>query len=498
MADVAYSVKEPFDRAHGPERANGLDASHASYQRECIARWETMASDPRFRPGLNSAYKKRLAQIFANIIPQHQRVLDIGCGTGDMLAALRPSEGVGADYSCAMIGHARHRHPELKFVETDAQDLSEIDGPFDFILASDLLEELWDVQSFLQGLHRLATRHTRLILTFRSRLWERPMPLTRMLGLASPIKDRSWLSLDDVADLLDLGDWEIVSHRQEILLPLPIPLVAGLCNRYLVKMWPFSVGAMMHVVVARPKPAPNGAEPVVSVIVPARNEAGNIPDIMKRVPEMGAGTEIIFIEGHSKDNTYDAIEKAIAEHPERRCKLLRQAGEGKGDAVRLGFSVASGDFLMILDADLTVPPETLPRFYEAWLCDKGEFINGVRLVYPMEGEAMRFWNLVANKFFSVAFSLLLGQPVKDTLCGTKCLSKADYAIIAANRSYFGDFDPFGDFDLLFGAAKLNLKIIDMPVRYRARTYGTTNIRRWRHGWLLLKMLLFAARRLKFI
>jgi len=239
-------------------------------------------------------------------------------------------------------------------------------------------------------------------------------------------------------------------------------------------------------------------EPSVSVIVPARNEGENIPHIVARTPQMGAGSEFVFVEGHSKDNTYAVIEKTIAAHPEIECKLLRQTGEGKGDAVRLGFAQAKGDILMILDADLTVPPEDLQRFYEVLRSGKGEFVNGVRLVYPMEGQAMNFLNLVGNKFFSLAFSWLLGQPIKDTLCGTKVLWKADYELIAANRAYFGDFDPFGDFDLLFGAVKMNLRIVDLPVRYRERKYGTTNIQRWKHGWLLLRMVLFALRRIKFV
>jgi glycosyltransferase involved in cell wall biosynthesis len=232
--------------------------------------------------------------------------------------------------------------------------------------------------------------------------------------------------------------------------------------------------------------------------VPARNESGNIDQIFARTPEMGAGTELVFIEGHSKDDTYEAIERAIAAHPERRARLARQEGIGKGDAVRLGFRLATGEVLMILDADLTVPPEDLPRFVAALRDNEAEFVNGVRLVYPMEKHAMRFFNLIGNKFFSLAFSWMLGQPLKDTLCGTKVLSKANYERIAVNRQYFGDFDPFGDFDLLFGAARLSLRIVDMPIRYRERTYGTTNIQRWRHGWLLLRMVAFAARRLKFV
>ena len=233
-------------------------------------------------------------------------------------------------------------------------------------------------------------------------------------------------------------------------------------------------------------------------MIPVRNEAGNIDEIVERVPQMGRFTELIFVEGHSTDDTYAVVQKAIASHSELQCHLLRQEGEGKGDAVRLGFARASRDILMILDADLTVQPEDLPRFFEVLVSGKGEFANGVRLVYPMVDQAMRFFNVLGNKFFSLAFSWLLGQPIKDTLCGTKALWKEDYDRIATNREYFGDFDPFGDFDLLLGAAKLQLKIVEVPIRYQARRYGTTNIQRWRHGWMLLKMVVFTAKRLKFI
>jgi glycosyltransferase involved in cell wall biosynthesis len=277
--------------------------------------------------------------------------------------------------------------------------------------------------------------------------------------------------------------------------------VAPLLNRGLVKLWPVSHLGLTNVIVARPRPDAAGApprRPTVSVIVPARNEAGNVPEVFARTPEMGGGTELIFVEGHSRDDTRGAIEQAMAAHPARRARLYRQTGEGKGDAVRLGFAHATGDILMILDADLTVPPEMLPRFHDALATGIGEFVNGVRLVYPMEGRAMRFLNLVGNKAFSLAFTWVLGQPVKDTLCGTKVLWAEDYRLIAANRPHFGDFDPFGDFDLLFGAARLGLRIVDLPIRYGARTYGTTNIHRFRHGWLLVQMLAHAAARLKFV
>jgi glycosyltransferase involved in cell wall biosynthesis len=252
-------------------------------------------------------------------------------------------------------------------------------------------------------------------------------------------------------------------------------------------------------VIARPAPAqPPAQQASVSVIVPARNEAGNIPAIFERLPQLGPQMEIVFVEGHSQDGTRAAIEREITAHAERDCRLIQQSGVGKADAVRAGFAAARGQILMILDADLTVPPEDLTRFQAALLTGKGELINGVRLVYPMERQAMQGLNLLGNKLFSLAFSWLLGQPIKDTLCGTKVLWRRDYDRIRAGRSYFGDFDPFGDFDLLFGAAKLNLKIIDLPIRYRERSYGSTNIQRWKHGWLLVRSLAVAALRLKFV
>ena len=236
----------------------------------------------------------------------------------------------------------------------------------------------------------------------------------------------------------------------------------------------------------------------VSVIIPARNEKGNIEALIQRTPRMGKHTEIIFVEGNSTDDTWGEIQRQGAHYQEYyHIKWVQQDGKGKGDAVRKGYSIATGDILMILDADMTVEPEELPKFFNAIASGKGEYINGSRLVYPMEKQAMRFLNLLGNKFFSLAFSWLLGQNLKDTLCGTKVLSRENYLRLAANRAYFGEFDPFGDFDLIFGSAKLNLKFVEIPIRYRARTYGETNISRFKHGWLLLRMTFFALKKVKF-
>lgn len=466
------------------------------YRARRMAAWELAA-----RPGRRSwggYYRRRLQQVFRLVVPPGASVLEIGCGRGDLLAALEPAVGVGVDMTPQMIEQARTLHPDLEFHVADVHELDLPGRTFDFIILSDVINDLWDVQATLARLRPCCTPSTRLVFNFFSHLWQLPLSLAQSLGVATRTEPQNWLSREDLHNLLELSGFEALRSWEEIVVPLPLPGIGPLANRFLAKVAPFRWFAMTNFMVARPAAVPAGASPTVSVVVAARNEAGHIDELLERIPEMGAATEIVFVEGNSSDDTWGAIERAIAANPQRRCKLIKQPGKGKGDAVRAGFEVAEGDMLMILDADITVPPEDLPRFYDVLASGQGEFANGVRLVYPMDEEAMRFANLVGNKFFSLAFSWLLGQPIRDTLCGTKVLWAKDYRRIAANRPYFGDFDPFGDFDLLFGAAKLNLKILEVPIRYRARRYGETNIRRWSHGLLLLRMVAFAARRIKFV
>jgi SAM-dependent methyltransferase len=478
---------------------SSTDTAQIKYNQIRRLHWNKIARRLETWTGWGDYYHRRLTQIYQSLVAPGQSVLELGCARGDLLAALKPTVGVGVDFAEEMIRAAGRRHPNLRFVHADVHALN-LGEKFDVIILSDLVNDLWDVETVLKNVWRLTTPRTRIIINCYSHLWEPILKTAERLGLAKPNLHQNWLTVGDITGLLNLADCEVVKQCQEILLPLPALFLADLCNRFLVKLWPIKHFALTNLIVARPRPRLEtlAKRPSVSVVVPARNEEGNIPEIFARTPEMGRGTELVFVEGHSRDDTYAAIERAIAAHPERNCQLLRQTGAGKGDAVRLGFAGARGEMLMILDADLTVPPEDLRRFYEALQSGKGEFINGVRLVYPMEKQAMRFLNLVGNKFFSLAFSWLLGQPIKDTLCGTKVLWKKDYEAIAANRAYFGDFDPFGDFDLIFGAVKLNLKLTDLPIRYRERIYGATNINRWTHGWLLLKMVAFAAKRLKFV
>jgi hypothetical protein len=466
------------------------------------AYWDNVARASDRGKGWGAYYHERLEKIYSTLVAPGQRVIELGCARGDLLAAVKPSYGLGIDLSGEMVERAARQHPSLTFRRGDAHDLANVEGPFDVIIVSDLINDLWDVQKAFAEVRRLSTPRTRVIVNFYSRLWEMPLGAASALKLARPSLHQNWLTLEDTANLLFLADLEIVRSWEEVLWPVRTPLISGFANRYLAKLWPFRYLALSNFVLARPKPealvSASSSAPTVTVVVPARNEAGNIANAFARTPVMGGGTELIFVEGNSTDDTFATIEREIAKHPEWDSRVFKQTGRGKGDAVRLGYAHAKGDILMILDADLTMPPEDLPRFYDALVSGKAEFANGVRLVYPQEKEAMRFFNLIGNKFFSLAFSWLLGQPIKDTLCGTKVMWRTDYERVAANRAYFGDFDPFGDFDLLFGAAKLGLKIVDMPIRYRERTYGDTNIHRWSHGLLLLRMVVFAARRVKFI
>ncbi|MDB6170210.1 MAG: arnC 3 [Verrucomicrobia bacterium] len=461
----------------------GLDEVRAFY--------DDAGTEPRW--GARS-YRALLSHYYNLMVPADASVLEVGCGSGELLSRLKASRKTGVDLSPRQIEAARRRIPEGAFF-AEAGELLDLGETFDVIILSDTLNLAADVQLLLTRLQALSHPGTRLIINFQNSLWRPVLTLARWLGLKAPQPENSWLASSDVLNLLRLANWDPVCRQGRLLVPVHIPLLSTLLNRGLAPLLQWF--CLTVFIVARPARAAD--RPLtVSIVVPARNEAGNIEGAVRRTAELGAGTELIFVEGHSRDHTWDEIQRVVRAFPERRIKAIQQTGKGKGDAVRLGFAAATGDILMILDADLTMPPEELPKFYEVIASGRAEFANGVRLVYPMEKQAMQFLNLCANKAFGLIFTWLLGQPVKDTLCGTKVLSRAHYEEIAANRAYFGDFDPFGDFDLLFGAAKLNLKIADVPIRYRERTYGTTNIQRWSHGWLLLRMVVFAARKLKFV
>jgi len=433
------------------------------------------------------------------VINEGARVLELGCGTGDLLAALKPSYGVGVDFSTAMIAQARQAHPELTFVVGDIEDgefVRELSGPFDFILVVDTLGALDDCQAMFEHLHALCTRETRLIIGYFSHLWYPALKSAEALGLKMPQPVQNVLSPADVGALVKLADFEAVKSERRLLFPVRAAGLGRLVNRF-VAPWPLlsSLG-LRHYTVCRSLRQSSDDIKSATIVVPARNERGNIEAAVRRIPRFAEGMEIIFVEGHSQDGTWEEIERVIAAYPGYDIKAIKQPGTGKGDAVFAAFEAARGDVLIILDADLTMPPEQLPKFWEAIRSGKGEFVNGSRLIYPLEVHAMRFLNLVANKMFSFLFTWLLSQRLTDTLCGSKALRRSDYARLKAARGYFGNFDPFGDFELIFGASKLGLKVVEIPIRYASRTYGETQISRFRHGLMLLRMVAFAFLRIK--
>ena len=472
--------------------ATGLSPLAQAHLKSAVAYYDNAAPESSRAA---ETYREMLAHYYNQLIPPSSSVLEVGCGSGGLLARLQVRTRTGVDPSEKQIQCAKARVPDGQFHVQAGEELN-LDEQFDYIVVSDTLNYAADVQQLLARLHNVSNADTRLVVNFYNTLWRPVLALATWLGLRAAHPESSWLSRHDVRTLFDLADWELLKTSSHILLPVKWLGLESVLNRFVAPLLPHL--CLTVFCVARPRLPRQSRVLSTSVVIPARDETGNIEGAVRRTPRLGSRTELIFVEGHSTDGTWDEIQRVARAFPDKNMICLRQRGVGKADAVRAGFAAATGDVLMVLDADLTTPPEELPKFYDVIAAGRAEFANGVRLVYPMDEKAMRFLNLCANKAFSLLFTWLLGQSVKDTLCGTKAIRRSDYERLAANRAYFGDFDPFGDFDLLFGAGKLNLKIADVAIRYGGRTYGSTRISRWRHGWLLLRMALVAARKLKFV
>lgn len=444
----------------------------------------------------NKYYYEYLIEFLKFNIPAGSRIIEIGCGTGFILDSLKPSRGVGIDISPEMIKVSKNNYPDYDFYLMDAENIT-IDEIFDFVIISDTIGYFEDVQRSLDQIRKLCSDDTRIIITYFNFLWLPLMNLAETLRLKMPQVRNNWLDIMDISNLLDLTGFDIIRAGRKFMMPVYIPLLSGFINKFVANLPLINKLCLTKFIIAKKSVLENSLD-TVSVIVPARNEKGNIEQIVKRIPQMGKHTEIIFVEGNSTDNTFEEI-KLICEKysSEYDLKYAQQEGKGKADAVRKGFEMAQCKILMILDADMTVPPEDLPKFYEAIHTGKGEYINGSRLVYPMEKDAMRTLNIMGNKFFSMMFTWILSQRIKDTLCGTKVLTKDNYEKLKEAKKFLGDFDPFGDFDLILGSSKLNLKFAEIPVRYKARIYGSTNISRFKHGWMLLQITFFAMRKFKF-
>jgi ubiquinone/menaquinone biosynthesis C-methylase UbiE len=450
----------------------------------------------------NAAYHEDDRKFMQFLIPHGKRVLELGCGRGDLLAALKTSYGVGIDFSAKTIVKANARHPELNFVLGDVEDpgtLAGIEGPFDYIVIADTIGMFEDIDGTLRLVHHLCAPSTRIVISYYSHLWEPVLKLAELLHLRAKQPEINYIATADFMNLMDLADLEVISQEQRQLLPRRWLGLGPFINRFIAPLPGIRQLCLRTYLVGRPVRQFPDRKFSVSIIIPCRNEKGNIESAILRMPKFAIHQEILFVEGNSSDGTFAECERVRDAYRDSwDIKVLKQDGKGKGDAVRKGFAAATGDVLIILDADLTMPPEALPKYHAIIETGKAEFVNGTRLVYPMEREAMRPLNFIANRCFAYLFSYLVNTRLTDTLCDTKVLLRKDYEVLARERAYFGNFDPFGDFDLIFGAAKQNLKIIETPVHYKARTFGDTQISRFRDGWLLLKMVWFAYRKLKAI
>ena len=441
----------------------------------------------------NSYYYKLLGRLLQFLVEPQKKVLSVRCDIGNTLAAVRPSQGKGVDICAEIVEIARQRNPSLSFAVAfpDKDEFRQAFSPdetFDCILFNDIGDTVDVLQAF-RNLKPLCRRHTRVLITTYNHLWEPLVTFAEWTGMKVPRTEQNWLSTADIRNLLKLAGFEALETHRIVLLPKYLPLVSGFLNRFCARLPFLSKLCMTQVVVARMVPPPVALEDLtVSVVIPCKNEKGNVEDAVRRIPPLAGRTEIIFCDDQSTDGTAEEVQRVQSCYPEKNIRIEYGPGVCKSRNVWTGFDAANGDVLLILDADLTTIPEELPYFIEVIVSGQAEFVNGSRLVYPVPKGAMNGANMLGNKFFSVAFTYLLGQRVKDTLCGTKVLWRSDWERIKPMLGSWGTEDRWGDYELLFGAAKLNLKILDLPVHYQERIYGSTKmIKVFRNGLVMLRM-----------
>jgi SAM-dependent methyltransferase len=441
----------------------------------------------------NRYYYGLLGRLLRFLVQPHKHVLSVGCGTGYHLAAVTPAKGKGVDVCAEILEIAQQRNPSFEFAVAfpDKEEFRQALEPgekFDYILFNDIGDTV-DVLQALRNLRPLCLRHTRLLVQTYNHLWEPLVTFAEWLGMKVPSTEQNWLSTADIRSLMKLAGFEPLETHWIVILPKYVPLLSTFLNRFCARLPLLKRLCMTQVVVARLLPTPVPKEELsVSVIVPCKDERGNIEDAVQRIPQLGRRTEIIFCDDQSTDGTADEVLRVQSVYPEKDIHLERGPGVCKSRNVWTGFDAANGDILMILDADLTTIPEELPFFLDVIASGQGEFVNGSRLVYPVPKGAMTTANMLGNKFFSVAFTYLLGQRVKDTLCGTKVLWRSDWERIKPMLGTWGIEDRWGDYELLFGAAKLDLKIVDLPVHYQERIYGSSKMTKvFRNGLVMLRM-----------
>ncbi len=451
-------------------------------------------------------FHKEDALMVKEFISPGSKILELGCGNGQLLSRLESKTGFGIDISSNLIDEAKKDFPNLHFIKGDIANASKLlnkKGTFDYVLLSDTIGYLDDVQSTLESLHPLFNSNTRLIVSYYAPIWTPLFSLATLLKLKMPNLNTTLLSPSDIKSFLKISNFESVRIDRKIMMPFKLFGLGRIINRFIATLPIISNLCLRHYIVSRSIPkAKTNLPKSASIIVPCKNEFGNIRAAIERTPKFTKNIEIIFVEGNSKDGTWEEIKSVLQDKKYKTkgfdIRAYKQKGKGKADAVFQGFDLAKNDVLMILDGDLTVSPEVLGKFWKKIASGEAEYINGTRLVYPMDDNAMQFLNHIANRLFSILFTWILGQRYTDTLCGTKVLRKHNYIRAKQKNLGLGSFDPFGDFFIIFGASRLSLKMIEVPIRYKARSYGETQISRFSHGFLLVKMVIFAFFKIKAI
>jgi len=435
----------------------------------------------------NAYYYDSVKRLLQFIVEPNRRVLGIHCENGLWLDAVRPSRGVGVEVGEKMVEMARQSYPQYQFLTAYPEEL-DLNETFDYIIFN-RISDTTDILAAFQRLKPLCQSHSRLVIYTYNHLWKPIIELAEKMGFKMPLPEPNWLLESDLRSLLLLSGFEWLYTYKIILFPKWIPFISEFFNRFVARLPGFKHLCMVRVLVARPAPIARALKDIsVSIIIPCKNEVGNIESAAQRIPGLGKHTEIIFCNDQSTDGTADKIKQIQQEYPEQDIKLVEGPGLCKAKNVWAGFNAAKGDVLMILDADLAVMPEELPYFFKAIVSGTAEFVNGSRCIYPMQKRAMKFMNMLGNKFFSIIFSYLLNQSVKDTLCGTKVLWRSDWERMKPRLDSWGTSDRWGDYELLFGAAKLHLRIVDLPVHYQERIHGATKmVKVFRNGLIMLRM-----------
>lgn len=351
-----------------------------------------------------------------------------------------------------------------------------------------------DIQDLFYNLYKSMNRRDRIVSICYNSYFSWLYKIATVLKLRTKKQQTSFFTENDIENFCKLTNFEIVKTKYALLIPFWIPIVSTLINKIASLLPIIRNFSLVSIYMMRPVKKYEH-NPKLSVVIPARNEEENLVTIIDEIQKMeDIPLEIIFVEGHSQDKTWDVIQNNLTKYKDKPLldvKGFQQTGVGKNDAVKLGFENCTGEVITILDADKTVDPAELYKFYTAYRDGKGDFINGCRLVYPMETEAMRFLNLLGNAFFAKTVGHVSSLNISDSLCGTKMMAKKDHDRLIEWRKDFGDIDPFGDFDLLLFAGVVGLGSVDISIRYRSRTYGSTQISRFIHGFKLLQIVVYS-------